>query len=741
MERVKPLVELIQRHGWTVFWDTNLEPGGAWRAHLMQELQMCIACVVVWSANSVRSDWVVEEIELSKARKNLVPVMIDMIDIPLGFRALQAANLINWKPEDRSHDQIDLVVARLRLLIERTEPAPSISTTLNRAGHSFNLRALQVASDHASPRELLVRYDYSRQPGEDPSKNIGVDADGAVWIDFAADIGGDKEAGSTLFNLMALDALPIEAVGNLQCGSILLTTDGLAPGSIHPFDYERAMRLKLEAQPDYGAEPRKLFAIPGRYADPFGKHFGGYLRRVVRDFLLIPYTANALAAFDALFCGARQAVGTRLGRWECPQHRNYWALRLPHDWLVLGVDTPAGGHIDEAQLNYFERVADRTNQGDTIIICFPEPPWMLPPAAEIATRSYSRLMEIVQKNGAIVAALLSGGVHFYSRYQSKPDQVQYITSGGTTGALHPTHWLAPKIEVRTRKLEGKRQAKKSADKVSLTLESTWPTARRSRLMSLKRLALPLLNYLFAVRLGVFYWVVVWMFSTTVIGAMTVGQTIVGDVNFHWYPDLFWIIPLAAMTNLTLGASLILFWLTLYHYVDPQLSISKRRILATLHWLAHISAMVVLFYAMSYGTIWLVDVIWPNVKEFLEAHEIDASASMRELIRSVLIFPLVLIFVGALLPGLVWGTYLFISGFLLRAHRTEAFENLGIKGYKSFLRVRLAADAATIYPIGVKSLPNTKELRSLASGSSLDPAAVLRRLRPKLIEPPIVVSKR
>ena len=745
MARVKPLVRLIERQGWSVFWDTNLVPGDQWRHHLLQELQSCAACVVVWSLNSVRSEWVVEESALAQARKILVPVMIDPIDIPLGFRSVQAANLSGWQPDDSSHDQAELIIARLRLLIERTEPAVPISTTLSRAGYDFDLRALQAASDQVGSRELMDRYDFSKPNSSDPSRAVGLDAGGAVWIDFAADMGGKTEPGFTLAHLMASDSLDVAPAGRLEHGSIFITTDGLAPANVSGFDYEIALRQKLETGALAQSAPRKLFAIPGPYENPFGRHFTGHLRRVIREFLLIPNQGSALAGFDALFCGARQGLGARIGPWECPQHRSYWALRLPHDWLLFGLDLP-NGSIDDAQLNYFERIADRTSREDSIIICLSEAPWLERRPTEVAARTFAKVTSVAQKNGAKVGALLAGGAHFYSRYQSKQG-IQFITSGGATGGLHPTHFLErkPTVAFDARQQPG---AKPKREQIKLTRKAAWPSRWRSRLISLRRLTYPFSNYRFAVAMGIVYWVMIWLFASTPFEGSdpqryrTVGDVLNLDPSFHWFPDLILLVPLAAAANTLFSASLVLLWLTLYYYVDQRLGRAARVSLATLHWFCHVTAMIGLYFVMSVSTVWIIEWLWPQLSAGLQSIELKTNNEVRELFRAIVLFPLFVIFIGGIAPGLVWGMYLFLSGLLLRAHRLEAFESLDILDYKTFLRIRLSRDEATIYPIGIKSVLSPRELRRSETAAPGNAAAAVpaHRLRPILIEEPVVIRK-
>lgn len=71
--------------------------------------------VVLWSEASVKSDWVKEEAAEGARREILVPALVDNVEVPLGFRRIQAAHLTGWKPEtpDPEFDQLVQSVAKI----------------------------------------------------------------------------------------------------------------------------------------------------------------------------------------------------------------------------------------------------------------------------------------------------------------------------------------------------------------------------------------------------------------------------------------------------------------------------------------------------------------------------------------------------------------------------------------------------------------------------------------------------
>lgn len=81
---------------WTVFWDQDLTPGMDWFDRIGEELKVCGCVVVLWSAASVRSPWVLFEARAGRARNILLPAQLDHGKPPLEFGNLHTAQLQNW---------------------------------------------------------------------------------------------------------------------------------------------------------------------------------------------------------------------------------------------------------------------------------------------------------------------------------------------------------------------------------------------------------------------------------------------------------------------------------------------------------------------------------------------------------------------------------------------------------------------------------------------------------------------
>src|SRR5262245_54631536 len=92
--RVALLAAGLEKHGWKVFWDRKIPSGKSWHDVIEVALNRADRVIVVWSKDSVRSEFVRDEAGRARAREALVPVLIDDVPPPLGFGQIQAANLV-----------------------------------------------------------------------------------------------------------------------------------------------------------------------------------------------------------------------------------------------------------------------------------------------------------------------------------------------------------------------------------------------------------------------------------------------------------------------------------------------------------------------------------------------------------------------------------------------------------------------------------------------------------------------
>lgn len=96
-ERVRLIVEELERLGWSVFWDTHLRAGDDWRRLIELKLDESSCVLVVWSHYSITSKWVLKEAAEGEKRDILVPLLLDAVEPPFGFRDIHAEDFIDWK--------------------------------------------------------------------------------------------------------------------------------------------------------------------------------------------------------------------------------------------------------------------------------------------------------------------------------------------------------------------------------------------------------------------------------------------------------------------------------------------------------------------------------------------------------------------------------------------------------------------------------------------------------------------
>ena len=122
--RVRELVRALEEKRWSIFWDRRIPAGKTWQSYIGKALGDARCVIVVWSHHSITSEWVIEEANDAKGRGILVPVLLDPVQPPLGFRGIQAADLIEWKPE-YSTPHFDQLIQDIAGVLGATPPDES----------------------------------------------------------------------------------------------------------------------------------------------------------------------------------------------------------------------------------------------------------------------------------------------------------------------------------------------------------------------------------------------------------------------------------------------------------------------------------------------------------------------------------------------------------------------------------------------------------------------------------------
>lgn len=95
-QRVSAIATALEAEGFDVWWDTLIEGGASFSKTISAALENSTVVIVVWSKSSIESDWVLDEAMQGRDQKKLVPLTIDGVHSPLGFRQYQAIDLSEW---------------------------------------------------------------------------------------------------------------------------------------------------------------------------------------------------------------------------------------------------------------------------------------------------------------------------------------------------------------------------------------------------------------------------------------------------------------------------------------------------------------------------------------------------------------------------------------------------------------------------------------------------------------------
>jgi hypothetical protein len=90
------LSKRLEEEGWSAFMDVQTQVGRRWHKEIEKELHAARAVVVLWSARSRDSDFVLEEAEYGRRKEILFPAFIERVEYPYGFGRIHTADLIGW---------------------------------------------------------------------------------------------------------------------------------------------------------------------------------------------------------------------------------------------------------------------------------------------------------------------------------------------------------------------------------------------------------------------------------------------------------------------------------------------------------------------------------------------------------------------------------------------------------------------------------------------------------------------
>lgn len=93
---VRYLSSVLEAYGYKVWWDYGLAAGINFRRQIEEKLEGAKAVLVLWCSLSRDSEWVEDEAETAKECGTYIPVRIEDIKLPMGFRRAQTIDLTPW---------------------------------------------------------------------------------------------------------------------------------------------------------------------------------------------------------------------------------------------------------------------------------------------------------------------------------------------------------------------------------------------------------------------------------------------------------------------------------------------------------------------------------------------------------------------------------------------------------------------------------------------------------------------
>jgi hypothetical protein len=547
----------------------------------------------------------------------------------------------------------------------------------------------------------------------------------SIWIDYVADVGDGWNSTYALAYYLAgekrsfkyTDGRTEYDTTETQRGDILIFGgDEVYPTASRESYQERLVAPYETALRSTGAPSPHVFAIPGNH-----------------DWY------DSLVAFTRLFTARPWFAG-----WRTRQKRSYFALKLPHNWWLLGTDFQLGSDIDAPQVEYFERLSKhmeeekkKTGKRTSIVLCHAEPHWIRAAQYEGVDPNYSEsnLRVLEKKLKADVAVFIAGDLHHYRRHEAQDQSTQKITAGGGGAFLHPTHAgvLGKKLDrIIEKDLDAGNapDAKPRPDQV-FDLKGCFPSTRDSSRVCWRNLLFPFFvlrgnrSWLFGLVIAALYLL------------LTIPLVITIDHLTSQEEYQFGFVTYAALNTLLHSPlSLFLIVATIVGFVfftNTHFAVYNW-IMGGLHGVAHcvaaVSIALLTVYLVAEHTTretWTLRIPWPGGNYF--------GPDMRFLLAAVIIFVL-----GFVVGSFVMGAYLLLSLNFFGRQGNEAFSSLGVEDWKNFLRLQIDYNGnLTIYPIGIKRVPRNWKPRGQSTGPEMLPDDS-KATEPKLIEPPIFMKR-
>ena len=204
--RVGRLISALEKHGYELWWDARLEGGSAFAESIDSALNRADAVLVLWSQTSITSDWVRDEAAVGRDRRRLVPIGLDQVEPPLGFRQYHTIDVSQWRGRSDSPETRAIIRAVDVIVGGQPRSIPPVARTSRRAlltvGGGATVIAAGGAATLAWRQGWLERSSSGTSIAVLPFKNLSGDPAQAYLSD-----GITEEIRATLRRIPALQVL------------------------------------------------------------------------------------------------------------------------------------------------------------------------------------------------------------------------------------------------------------------------------------------------------------------------------------------------------------------------------------------------------------------------------------------------------------------------------------------------------------------------------------------------------
>ena len=521
---------------------------------------------------------------------------------------------------------------------------------------------------------------------------------GDTWVDYVSDLGDGFDATYSIAYLLAQPKLDVTMTDGDETlpttrGSVLVMGGDEVYPAASARSYEEKTKGPYNAAMPHADDPPTMFAIPGNH-----------------DWY------DGLTAFLRFFC-----QGGWIGGWRTEQKRSYFAVKLPQQWWLLGIDIQFDTYIDKPQMDYFRRVAELVQDGDGIILCNAKPSWVeggKPQSTAYATLDFF-ITKVLGKSQDQVRLMLAGDKHHYVRYierlgeqdTERDGERALITCGGGGAYLSATSLDREGLVLPPPTLDA--DLVDPPPSARFSWRAAYPTPEESRRLALRVFhRLPGRNPWFVALMAAVQALAVYALVSSLHrqggGGTTMAQTW-DQLTPSWSMGDALREPRAVLAALAIVGAMVLF--------------SKKAgwrgwVAGLLHGLSQLAVVVL--------AAWAAASIDPPSRWWDEAQ-----VAGRLVVAAC---------VGAALATTVLAAFLYLAARLADLHLNELFSAQSDEHHKSFLRLHILDDGRlVVHPLAVDRVATRWDVA--ADGDPGDPWLVpTAPIGVRLIEPPVVIHR-